>query len=115
MSRHPTSRTRFAVSGSGRWASTRFQVLEALKGATYVEVKPLTGRSHQIRVHLAHMGHPIVGDEVYGAAQFPFAKRQMLHARSLTVTHPKTGRRVTWEAPLPRDFKDALDQLRRKA
>jgi 23S rRNA pseudouridine1911/1915/1917 synthase len=114
LSRHPSSRTRFAVSGSGRWASTRFHVLEVLEGAAYVEVRPLTGRSHQIRVHLAHMGHPIVGDEIYGAVKFPFARRQMLHARSLTVTHPRSGRRVTWEAPLPQDFMDALDQLRRK-
>ena len=114
LSRHPSSRTRFTVSGQGRWASTQFRVLEQLSGASYVEVRPLTGRSHQIRVHLAHLGHPIVGDAAYGAGRFPFVKRQMLHARSLTVMHPVTGRRTTWEAPLPEDFKDVLEELRGK-
>jgi len=115
LSRHPSSRTRFTVSGHGRWASTNFRVLEPLRGATYVEVRPLTGRSHQIRVHLAHMGHPVVGDAVYGAKERPLARRQMLHAKSLTVTHPKTGRRVTWEAPMPADFLTVLKELRGKS
>jgi 23S rRNA pseudouridine1911/1915/1917 synthase len=114
LSRHPSSRTRFTVSGQGRWASTQFRVLESLMGAAYVEVRPLTGRSHQIRVHLAHMGHPVMGDTVYGALERPLARRQMLHAKSLMVTHPKTGRRIKWEAPIPADFQEVLKELRGK-
>lgn len=113
LDRHPSMRTRFVVSGSGRWASTSFKVIEFLKGATYLEIHPLTGRSHQIRVHLAHIGHPVLGDMTYGASFSLFAKRQMLHAASLTIRHPRTEKRVSFKAPLPGDFRLALKSLRK--
>lgn len=115
IGRHPGQRQKFAVSSSGRWSSTRFRVLERFGDrATLVELRPLTGRTHQIRVHLAGYGHPIIGDGVYGGTEREWADipRQMLHAASLELMHPKTGRAIRFEAPLPSDFQDCLKVIR---
>ncbi|HKA36289.1 MAG TPA: RluA family pseudouridine synthase [Thermoanaerobaculia bacterium] len=102
----------------GRRAVTRYRALEHLDGATLVAVELETGRTHQIRVHFAEAGHPVLGDRVYGSRQstvdsrhFP---RQMLHARKLGFPHPRTGEIVRAESPLPPDFRTALEELRRK-
>ncbi len=93
-----------AVARSWEEALTRFRVLKRLKGFTYVEAYPRTGRTHQIRVHLALIGHPIVGDPVYGKRARKEADRPLLHAFRLSFTHPVSGTRLTLEAPVPDDI-----------
>jgi len=121
IARHPTHRKRMAVSdGGGRESRTSYRILERLRHATFVEVILHTGRTHQIRVHFQHLGFPVVGDQVYGNRQNLRLKeltrygapRQMLHAKKLSFVHPKTGRKKTFEAPLPEDFQKALEALR---
>jgi 23S rRNA pseudouridine1911/1915/1917 synthase len=97
----------------GRRAVTRYRSVEGLPGATLVSVRPETGRTHQIRVHFAAAGHPILGDRVYGGEAGAAAPRQMLHARRLGFPHPETGEPISAEAPLPEDFADVLEDLRR--
>jgi 23S rRNA pseudouridine1911/1915/1917 synthase len=96
-------------------ARTRWRVLERFRAGALLEVELETGRQHQIRLHLAHLGLPIVGDSVYGrtARRAVTAPRQMLHARHLAFVHPGTGERVEAESPLPADFRQALAALRR--
>jgi 23S rRNA pseudouridine1911/1915/1917 synthase len=99
-------------------ALTRWTVVERFAGAALLEIELQTGRQHQIRIHLAHVGTPILGDPVYGRARGASggqrsAPRQMLHARLLAFTHPLSGRAVRAESPLPPDFKDAVAALRR--
>ncbi len=108
--------------GRGRSAVTHFRVLERLGPATLLSVTLETGRTHQIRIHLAGRGHPVVGDRVYGSpARFPphpfldAFPRQALHAARLGFTHPVTGRQLTFEAPLPADFAALLAELRKTA
>jgi 23S rRNA pseudouridine1911/1915/1917 synthase len=104
-----------AVTRRGREARTRYQVVERFAAAALIECQLDTGRTHQIRVHLQHLGHPIVGDPVYrrGApARVPFG-RQALHARELSLVHPRSGRAMTWRAPLPGDMKRLVAALRR--
>ena len=87
---------------TSREAVTRFEVLERFRGAALVRVSPKTGRTHQIRVHLKHLGHPVAGDRTYGGgADYP---RQLLHAWKIAVTHPATGELMEFTAPLPADF-----------
>lgn len=105
-------RRRMAVVGSGRPATTRFRVLERFAAATLLEVVLETGRTHQIRVHLAHVGRPVVGDSVYGR-KGPAFPRQALHAARLDLVSPATGRAVRVEAPLPADMAGLLEALRR--
>ncbi|MFY9552714.1 MAG: pseudouridine synthase, partial [Thermoanaerobaculia bacterium] len=103
------------ASQEGRRAVTRYRTLERLPGTTLVSVRPETGRTHQIRVHFAAAGHPILGDRVYGPEGGPAASgaaRQMLHARRLGFPHPSTGEPVSAEAPLPEDFAALLERLR---
>ena len=119
IARHPVDRKRMAA-GAGRPARTTFRVLERLRGATRVEVDLHTGRTHQIRVHFQHLGFPVLGDLVYGRrhnarlrqAAGCGAPRQMLHAGRLAITHPRTGQRLVFEAPLPADFAGMLQLLR---
>ncbi len=121
IARHPSHRKRMAVVDGGRAAWTSYRRLERLPAATYVEARLHTGRTHQIRVHFQHVGHPLVGDDTYGrAANRRFAEatgvevgRQMLHARRLAFLHPRTGLFREFEAPLPADFQGVLDRLRR--
>ena len=101
----------------GKRAVTRFDATERLAGATLVSIRPETGRTHQIRVHFAAAGHPILGDRVYGPAparSAPAIPRQMLHARRLGFAHPRTQLAFSVEAPLPPDFAAVLSALRRK-
>lgn len=107
---------RMSVKEQGRWSETEFDVLARYpaweeKGAALLEVRPLTGRTHQIRVQLAALGHPVIGDRVYGSPADSSAARPLLHALSLEMAHPKTGRRVKWEAGLPPDFENFLTEF----
>lgn len=104
IARHPVHRQRMAVSQrpGARAAETAWKLLTTEKGLSLMECRPKTGRTHQIRVHLKHLGHPIAGDRVYGGgADFP---RQLLHAWKLAVAHPKTGEPLLFRAELPGDF-----------
>lgn len=96
----------------GKEALTFFSVRERLKAATYIEARPETGRTHQIRVHLASLGHPILGDSLYGGAS-PLIGRHSLHAKSLEITHPRTEERMLFSCELPEDMKQLLIALRR--
>ncbi len=121
IARHPSHRKRMAVDDeAGRTARTSYRVLERLCGATLAEVVLHTGRTHQIRVHFQFIGFPLVGDATYGNRQNQrlaelthyTAPRQMLHAGQLSFTHPRTGKRLSFSAPQPEDFLDALSALR---
>ena len=99
----------------GREAITHVKWLETLRGATLVECRLETGRTHQIRIHLSERGHPLVGERVYSknyAGELIVAPRLMLHARELELDHPQTGQRVHFEQPLPADMQAVLDSLR---
>jgi 23S rRNA pseudouridine1911/1915/1917 synthase len=122
IARHSTHRKRMAVrdDNSGRAAHTSWGMLEKLNAATFVEARIHTGRTHQIRVHFQFLGHPVVGDETYGARQNKklaeltgyAAPRVLLHARELSFIHPRTEKQMTFESPLPEDFRRALKSLR---
>jgi 23S rRNA pseudouridine1911/1915/1917 synthase len=121
IARHPSHRKRMAVDEkTGRQAHTSYRVVEKLNGATLVEARLHTGRTHQVRVHLKHIGHPLVGDLTYGNRQNQrieeqtryTAPRQMLHAWKLGFIHPQTGKRLNFQAPEPADFLDARSALR---
>ena len=130
IGRHPRDRRRMAVvSSGGREAVTRYEVLEDLAFVQLCAVRLETGRTHQIRVHFSHHGHPVVGDPLYGddrrarntrpadraaaASLVKAAPRQMLHAAGLSLIHPADGRPMTFDSPLPPDFSAALAGLRR--
>ncbi len=100
--------------GKGRRAITYYKVLERLGGYTLVEYELKTGRTHQIRVHSKHIGHPIVGDSVYGGSTSLYNQGQLLHAFRLQFAHPSTKELMTFEAPLPNYFADILEKLRNK-
>ncbi len=113
IGRHPTQRTRMAVVPAGKEAITLYRVLCQWHGAAHVECHLRTGRTHQIRVHMAHIGHPLLGDTVYSGRRngpVPFA-RQALHAYRLGFEHPVTGEAVEWEAPLPEDMQQLISRL----
>ena len=128
IGRHPTARTRMAVTTAGKPAVTHYRVLERFRAHSYLRVNLETGRTHQIRVHLAHVRHPIVGDPVYGGRpQLPprpgpalvdalrAFRRQALHAHRLGLAHPVTGDWLEWESPLSADVARLLDALRADA
>jgi 23S rRNA pseudouridine1911/1915/1917 synthase len=113
IARHPRDRKRMAVVAGGREARTHFRVLERFPDYTLVEARLETGRTHQIRVHLASIGHPLVGDHVYGRSHESLeVSRQFLHARRLGFVLPSTGEAVVFESPLPADLQAVLDGLR---
>jgi len=113
VGRHPRWRQRFAVRSDGREARTRFTVLETLPGYSLLEARPETGRTHQIRVHFAYIGHPVAGDPVYGPRKDRLGLgRQFLHASSLGFRHPITGQPLEFTSPLPADLQRVLDRLR---
>lgn len=112
IGRDPNQRKRMAVARDGREAVTEFRVLETYAYHSLVEVFPRTGRTHQIRVHMAFIGHPVVGDGVYGRRKQRIKmKRHFLHAASLTIAHPDTGEPLTVESPLPVALQDVLNKL----
>lgn len=114
IGRHPVDRKKMSTHAPhGRNAVTHFRVLERFGNYTYIECELETGRTHQIRVHMASIGHPILGDLVYGPAKCPFKLQgQTLHAKILGITHPATGEYMEFDAPLPEYFIDLLEKLR---
>ena len=114
IGRNPIDRKKMAVVPNGKPSRTEWHVLEHLNGATYLDVHLLTGRTHQIRVHMLSIGHPLLGDKIYAPnlktpVRIP---RLMLHAYTLAFTHPTTGKRLTFCAPLPAAFEDTLQKFR---
>jgi len=125
IARHPVDRKRMAVVASGKPAVSHYRIIECFHGCTEIEVSLESGRTHQIRVHMTHIGHPLVGDPVYGRAsrrrrgtpeavvellrRFP---RQALHAERIELVHPGSGQPVRFSAPLPADMRALLDSLR---
>ncbi|OGY22045.1 MAG: hypothetical protein A2113_02415 [Candidatus Woykebacteria bacterium GWA1_44_8] len=109
LERHKINRKKFTVSLDGREAVTEYKVLKTYNHSyTLVEVEPKTGRTHQVRVHLASIGHPIVGDKLYGGRA---AARLFLHAAYLEFTHPETGKRVSFSSELPKELVDILSKV----
>jgi len=127
IGRHPRARQKLCVRAGGRDAITHVRIRNRYEGATLLGVRLETGRTHQIRVHLSHLGYPVVGDPVYGAGRrmpaglnaaardriASFA-RQALHAATLELKHPTHGEQCTWEASLPEDFRALLEVLDEK-
>ena len=115
IGRHPVDRKKMAIDRkNGREAVTHWTVLERYGGYTYLECRLETGRTHQIRVHMASIGHPLLGDVVYGAKKpWPGLAGQCLHARKLRFIHPATGETVELKCPLPDWFEHTLDKLRK--
>ena len=125
IGRHPIDRKKQAVLHSddpgAREAITHYRVLERFGNISYLALRLETGRTHQIRVHMSYTGHPLLGDEVYAKNKTQFEKKhpslfqgQALHAKRLTLTHPKTGERMTFECDLPCEFEKALELLRKE-
>ena len=116
IGRHPVDRQRMAVVGDGRFARTHWRVLRRFGEYTWLALELDTGRTHQIRVHLRHIHHPLVGDAVYGSKRrHPFkVERPLLHAYQLSFSHPRTGVALRFEAPLPADFAQVLASLEKK-
>jgi 23S rRNA pseudouridine1911/1915/1917 synthase len=120
VGRHPVERTKMAVTANGKPARTFYQVLEKLDGCTLLRCRLETGRTHQIRVHMHSIGHPLLGDPVYKGkpdrniqkvTRLAGFSRQALHAQRLELTHPQYGTRMAWEAPLPDDMQNLLRML----
>lgn len=113
IGRHPTDRKRMSVlTNGGKDAITHYKVLKHLDGYTYIECMLETGRTHQIRVHMAYLGHPLLGDTVYGPKNCPFhLEGQTLHAKILGFSHPETGKYIETDAPIPQYFQELLSKL----
>ncbi len=122
LGRSTTNRKKMAVvaEGRGKHAITHYRTIEPLKNATLVECRLETGRTHQVRVHMTHIGHPLVGDPVYGRAKKPLSEllkarnfaRQALHAAHLGFIHPVTGNNIALDSELPGDMRELIDELR---
>lgn len=128
IGRHRSDRLRMAVRGDGRPATTHYRVLERFRAHSYLSVRLSTGRTHQIRLHLSHLKYPLVGDPVYGGRLgrprgaseelsdcLRAFRHQALHAARLAFDHPRTGKRLTFETPVPADFAQLLEVLRADA
>lgn len=122
IGRSAFDRKKMAVTDkNSKNAVTHVKILENFQGATYIKCILETGRTHQIRVHLSHIGHPLLGDEVYGSAKLPQNREfmrdnpgQCLHAAELELTHPRTGEKMHFSCPLPKYFTDVLEKFRHK-
>ncbi len=122
LGRSATNRKKMAVvpEGRGKHATTHYRTIEGLAGATLIECRLETGRTHQVRVHMAHIGHPLVGDPVYGRSRKPLSEvlktrgfaRQALHAAHLGFIHPVTGNKIALDSELPLDMRELIDELR---
>ena len=119
IARHPVDRKKMAVVLGGREAITHYNVIEEYPSFTYAKMELETGRTHQIRVHMSYIGHPIIGDEVYGGGKTTFEKNnktlldgQILHAKELSFPHPRTREIVRFECDLPDNFKKLLERLK---
>jgi len=115
IGRHPVQRTTMAVMAKGKPARTHVKIVERFEVATLLRCTLETGRTHQIRVHLAAIGHPLVGDPAYGgrrASGLPDFHRQALHAARLGLLHPASGKRMAWDAPPPADLAALIDAFR---
>ncbi|HIX60532.1 MAG TPA: RluA family pseudouridine synthase, partial [Candidatus Blautia gallistercoris] len=115
IGRHPTDRKKMAINEkNGKPAVTHYRVLERFAGYTYVECRLETGRTHQIRVHMSSIRHPLLGDTVYGSGKAPWPLQgQVLHAEGLGFIHPATGQYVEFHAPLPEYFIELLNKFRK--
>jgi 23S rRNA pseudouridine1911/1915/1917 synthase len=111
IGRDPKDRQKMAVVDNGKPAITHFQVLKSYPDYTRIECQLETGRTHQIRVHMRYIGYPLVGDPKYGPRKTLDANGQVLHAKSLAFTHPRTGEWLKFEAPLPTYFADVIDYI----
>lgn len=113
IGRHPIDRKKMSVHcTNGREAITHYRVLKRFQQFTYIECQLETGRTHQIRVHMSSIGHPILGDQVYGPAKCPYKLQgQTLHAKVLGITHPTTGEYMEFDAPLPDYFQGLLEKM----
>ena len=125
MARHPTKRTAMAVHPLGKPAVTHYRIMEHFRNYTRLRLRLETGRTHQIRVHMAHIAHPLLGDQTYGGRPRPPKnaseefmavlrnfQRQALHAIMLRLEHPITGELMEWYAPLPEDFVELITALK---
>ncbi len=113
IGRHPIKRKQMAVVNGGREAVTRYKVIERFDGFTHIGVRLETGRTHQIRVHMAYIGHPVAGDEVYGPKKvITELGGQCLHAKKIGFIHPRTGEYMEFDSPLPDYFKKFLQRLK---
>lgn len=114
IGRSPQDRKKMAVVKGGRYAKTHYRVLETFKGFSYIELTLFTGRTHQIRVHMKHIGHPLLGDPVYGPQKTLFGlDKQMLHAKILGFVHPSTGQYMEFDSALPQYFTRVIDKLKK--
>ena len=115
IGRSEKDRKKMSVTKKGKEAITHFKVLKRFKNYTYIEVRIETGRTHQIRVHMAEIGHPVVGDMVYSSGKNEFGvEGQMLHSASLDFIHPITEKQMHLEAPLPEYFTKVLEELEKE-
>ncbi|MFA4905480.1 MAG: RluA family pseudouridine synthase [Candidatus Margulisiibacteriota bacterium] len=113
IGRHPVHRKKMAVSGKGREALTFYKVKQRFKGFTLVELQLKTGRTHQIRVHMSHIGHPLVGDTTYGKKGLALSnvEGQLLHAQTIGFVHPRTGEYMEFSAPMPAEMEEVVRTL----
>lgn len=116
IGRSPSDRTKMKVLPAGRIAVTHYEVLEVIGNYSILKIRIETGRTHQIRVHLAYIGHPVVGDKVYGIEEKEkLIGRQALHSSRLSFLHPITRERLEFSSPLPRDIENLIEELRRRS